>query len=65
MAKGVSVGLLFVMASLAAYVLLKVGEFIATGLNPDSLTINAFLFLMGLSGALTLLSPTIYSRRVR
>jgi len=65
MAKGVSVGLLFVLASLAAYVLLKVGEFIATGLNPDSLTINAFLFLMGLSGALTLLSPTFTSRRVR
>lgn len=65
MAKSVSTGLLFVGASLAAFVLLKVGAFIATGLSPDSLTINAFLFLMGLSGALTLLSPTFNSRRVR
>jgi hypothetical protein len=65
MARGVSAGMLFIAACLAAYVLLKLGEFITTGLGPNSLTINAFLFLMGLGGALTLLSPTFDSRRVR
>ena len=64
MAKGISTGVLFITACLAAFVLLKLGEFITTGLGPNSLTINAFLFLMGLGGALTLLSPTFDSRRV-
>lgn len=65
MAKGLVTILLYLTSGLAAYVLLRLGEFITTGLRPDSLTINAFLFLMGLGGALTLLSPTPRSRRLR
>lgn len=65
MIKGVVAVLLYLASGLAAYVLLRLGEFIATGLGPDSLTINAFLFLMGLGGAVVLLSPTPRSRRLR
>ena len=63
MARGVVLAGLYVLAGWAAYLLLGLGEYVATGLKPNSLTINAFLFLVGLSGALTLLSPTHTSRR--
>ena len=65
MVKGVIAGLLYIAACAAAYMLLRLGMFLTTGLGLDSLSINAFLFLTGLGGALTLLSPTLPSRRLR
>ena len=41
----------------AAYLFMRLGEFYATGLTPSSPSINAFLFLAGLGGAMVLLSP--------
>jgi hypothetical protein len=40
----------------ASYLCARTGEYIAGG-SPDLLSINAFLFLVGLGGALALLSP--------
>jgi hypothetical protein len=56
-----------VLTIVVSYSLLRIGEYVTTGLTPDSLTINAFLFLMGLGSALTLLSPihNRHHRRVR
>ena len=58
-------GAKFLLAVAVAYGLLRVGEFVATGFSPDSLTINAFLFLTGLSGLIVLLSPPASSQRYR
>jgi len=57
MLRSVISGALILIAGLVAYVLLWVETYVATGSEPNLLTINAFLFLMGLSGALSLLSP--------
>lgn len=65
MARSAMLAGLYVLAGWAAYLLLRLNEYVATGLKPDSLTINAFLFLVGLGGALTLLNPTHSSRRYR
>ena len=45
-----------------AYLLMQVGDFVAGG-GSNLLSINAFLFLVGLSGACALLSPAPASRR--
>jgi len=57
MGRSVSVMVTFVVLAAAAYLLLRLGELAATGSAPNSLTINAFLFLVGLSGLLRVLSP--------
>jgi len=44
-----------------AYLLMRVGDFVAGG-GSNLLSINAFLFLVGLSGACALLSPAPVSR---
>ena len=65
MIRSVMLGTSFLIVSATAYVLLTVGEFVATGCAPNSLTINAFLFLTGLSGLIVLLSPPASSQRYR
>jgi hypothetical protein len=45
----------------AAFLLMRTGEYIAGG-APESLSINAFLFLVGLGVALLLLSPPLAFR---
>ncbi|MCB1215774.1 hypothetical protein KDL44_00155 [bacterium] len=47
----------------AAYVCLAVGEFASSGSAPNKLSINAFLFLVGLGGLFVLLSPSLRSGR--
>lgn len=61
--KSVMAGAMILVSGLVAYVLLGLDAYVATGLGPNLLTINAFLFLMGLSGALSLLSPPPRSKR--
>jgi hypothetical protein len=46
----------------AAFLLMRTGEYIAGG-APESLSINAFLFLVGLGVALLLLSPPLAFRQ--
>lgn len=46
-----------------AYYCLAVGEFVSTGTAPNKLSINAFLFLVGLGGLFVLLSPSLRSGR--
>ena len=46
----------------AAFLLMRTGEYIAGG-APESLSINAFLFLVGLGVALLLLSPPLANRQ--
>lgn len=66
MGRSVSVVASFAVLAVVAYLLLRIGELSATGHAPNSLTINAFLFLMGLSGLLRVLSPTSFrTRRLR
>lgn len=47
---------MYVILAGAAFLLMRTGEYVAGG-APESLSINAFLFLVGLSVALLLLSP--------
>ncbi len=54
--------LCFSLVMLVAYVLLVIGEFRGSGVSPTSYSTNAFLFLMGLGGVITLLSPPLSSR---
>jgi hypothetical protein len=55
-----------VLLAALAFMLMRMGEKSAAVGAPSVLTINAFLFLVGLSGALALLSPPSHSRyRVR
>jgi hypothetical protein len=66
MGRSVSVVVSFTVLAVCAYLLLRLGELSATGHAPNSLTINAFLFLMGLSGLLKVLSPaSLRFRRMR
>jgi hypothetical protein len=46
-----------------AYICLAVGEFASSGSAPNKLSINAFLFLVGLGGLYVLLSPALRSGR--
>ena len=57
----------FLAWAVVAYCLLRLGEFVATGMSLDSLTINAFLFLTGLGVLLRLLSPapSLHRHRMR
>ena len=61
MLRSVISGALICVSGLVAYILLRLDAYVATGSGPDLLTINAFLFLIGLSGALSLLSPPLSS----
>jgi len=51
--------------ALLGYLFLRVGRFIAPSAVPDFAITNAFLFLMGLGGALALLSPISRPLRYR
>lgn len=53
---GARVSAIYVILAGAAFLLMRTGEYVAGG-APESLSINAFLFLVGLSVALLLLSP--------
>ncbi len=57
MARGMKNLVCYLVVVALAYVLLGVGEFVAAGASPTKLSINAFLFLMGLGGLIALLSP--------
>ena len=57
MSRGMVLGAAFLLTALAAYFLMLAGEFVAAGASPEPPSINAFLFLVGLGGALVLLSP--------
>jgi hypothetical protein len=56
MKSGARVSATFGILAGAAFFLMRTGEYVAGG-APESLSINAFLFLVGLSVALLLLSP--------
>ena len=62
MTRTVKVFLLLVVLAPLGYMMLAFGEYVSAGIAPTSLSINAFLFLMGLGGAFALLSPPFYSR---
>ena len=52
------------MVAAALYMLARAGEFTAGG-DPQALSINAFLFLVGLGSAIVLLSPAASRVRAR
>lgn len=62
MGRSVVVAVSFALFVTVAYLMLRLGELSATGSAPNSLTINAFLFLVGLGGLLRVLSPTSFRR---
>ncbi len=57
MARGMKNLMCYLVLVALAYVLLGVGEYVSAGAVPTKLSINAFLFLMGLGGLIALLSP--------
>jgi hypothetical protein len=63
MMRGARVSAVFGIVVGIAFLLMRTGEYIAGG-APELLSINAFLFLVGLSVALLLLSPPPASRQV-
>jgi len=65
MSRGMVLGTAFLLTVLAAYLLMLAGEFVAAGASPEPPSINAFLFLVGLGGAIVLLSPAPQPRRTR
>jgi len=58
MMKGFKGVLGFAVAIAAAYLFLAMGEYVSSGIAPTTFSTNAFLFLMGLGGFITLLSPS-------
>lgn len=61
MLRGARIGANYGILVGIAFLLLRTGEYVAGG-APELLSINAFLFLVGLGGALLLLSPPLASR---
>ena len=47
----------FLLLVPGAYLMLAFGLYVSSGVSQTTLSTNAFLFLMGLGGALVLLSP--------
>lgn len=62
MARGMKNLMCYLVLVALAYVLLGVGEYVSAGAVPTKLSINAFLFLMGLGGLTALLSPPVPPR---
>jgi len=58
MTRGLKGIFIFAVAIMAAYLFLAMGEFVSSGIAPTSFSTNAFLFLMGLGGIISLLSPS-------
>ena len=58
MSKGMKNIFGFGIAFAAAYMFLAMGEFVSSGIAPTTFSTNAFLFLMGLGGIVSLLSPS-------
>lgn len=54
--------LMYLLLVPAAYLMLAFGLYVSRGVSQTALSTNAFLFLMGLGGALVLLSPPLTSR---
>ena len=61
----VSLGAGIVALTLVGFMLLMVGEFVATGATLSRPSINAFLFLAGLGVVLRLLSPAPFVSQLR